>query len=220
MPRQFYYLLLFLLLFLLLIIITEILHRACKLPVESSRKFIHVSGGLICLALPAFFSSHWWLLPLAVTCFALLFITYKRNWLASIHQTKRKSVGSVLFPIPVYGCFLLAQTCHDDLYFYLPIALLTVSDTAAEIAGNKWGSKGRVFFNGQKTFAGSLAFFLTALPVSLLCLYIMHRWPIGSILLPATRIGVAASITEAITLHGWDNLTVPAVTAFLLLFCL
>src|SRR5690349_14235552 len=85
-----------------LTLITELLHRVFRLPVEQSRKFLHVSGGLMCLLFPRFFTSHWWLLPLAVISFLLLFITRQRKMLNSIHKTRRRTVGSILFPIPVY----------------------------------------------------------------------------------------------------------------------
>src|SRR4051812_14419108 len=122
-----------------LIAITEMLHRYFKWPVEQSRKFIHVAGGLLSLLLPRFFTSHWPVLILASIAFVLLFVTYRKKLLPSVHQVKRQTVGSVLFPLPVYGCFLIASLKENYLLFYLPISLLAIADTAAEIGGNKWG---------------------------------------------------------------------------------
>ncbi|HTD94072.1 MAG TPA: hypothetical protein VK644_09680 [Chitinophagaceae bacterium] len=210
MEPQLLSLLLFLGLLGFLIVVAELLHRRWRLPAEQSRKFLHVSGGLICLLFPVFFHSHWWLLPLAVISFLVLLISYRKSWLGSIHQTKRRSIGSVIFPIPVYGCFLLAELMHDDLFFYLPISLLTVSDTAAEIAGHRWGHAGRSFFNGQKTLVGALAFFITAIPVSFCWLHCNNRFDIPHALLYAVFIAGVAALTELVTLNGWDNLSVPA----------
>ena len=210
-------LVLFLLLLLLLIIITEVLHKFFKVPAEQSRKFLHVSGGLMCLLFPRFFESHWWLLPLAVISFLLLFITYRRKMLPSVHLTKRSSVGSVLFPIPVYACFVVAEYMHDDLFFYLPISLLTIADTAAETGGNRWGHLSRQFFGGQKTLAGSLSFFGAAIIVVFIWLYLVYHWPVADIFSIGLLMVVAATFTETITLHGWDNLSVPAIVVLILL---
>jgi phytol kinase len=215
MDPQLLSLLLFLGLLGVLIVVTELLHRRWGWPAEWSRKFLHVSGGLMCLLFPVFFHSHWWLLPLALISFLILLVSYCRNWLGSIHQTKRRSIGSVIFPIPVYGCFLLAQLMQDNLFFYIPISLLTISDTAAEMAGNRWGHKGRSFFNGQKTLVGALAFFITAIPVSFCWLYCNHRFDIPHALIYSILIAGIAAATELVTLNGWDNLSVPVVVSIM-----
>src|SRR5215467_4641860 len=119
MPSPLISLLLFLLLLLVLIVTSEVLHRYFGLSTEQSRKFLHVSGGLMCLLFPSFFHSHWWYLPLIVCSFLLLFVTYKMKWLPSVHQTKRSTVGSILFPLPIYGCFVAAQLMHNNLFYYL-----------------------------------------------------------------------------------------------------
>lgn len=217
MNKQLLWLLLFLALLLLLLIISEVLHKYFKWPAERSRKFMHVSGGLICLFIPLIFNSHWWVLALTFNAFLLLLVTYVKKMLPSVHKTKRYSLGSVLFPLPVYGCFLMAEMNNNDLYFYLPISLLAISDTAAEIGGNtRWGRQGKQFFNGQKTLAGSVCFFITAIVVNAAWLYGVYHLPIDKTLKIGLLISILATITELTTLHGWDNLTVPAVTLLLL----
>jgi dolichol kinase len=220
MSSQLLWLLLFLFLLLLLIAVTELLHRKLNVKAEQSRKFLHVSGGLMCLLFPSVFASHWWLLILAVTAFVLLLITYRKKLLPSVHQTKRYSLGSVLFPVPVYLCFLMAEIRDEHLYFYIPVSLLAVSDTAAEIGGNLWGHLSIKFFGGQKTLAGSLCFSFTALIVCFVWLNIIFHFPVTEAIKISLLISVPAAITELITLHGWDNLSVPAVAVAVLWFFL
>jgi phytol kinase len=216
-PSQLIFLLLFLLLLLILIVLTEVLHKFFKVSAERSRKFLHVSAGLMCLLFPSFFKSHWWLLPLPVISFLLLLITYKKKLLPSVHQTKRFSIGSVLFPIPVYGCFLAADLMNNEILFYLPISLLTIADTAAETGGTKWGHLSRQFFGGQKTLAGSLSFFVAALVITFAWFYFLSHWPMSDIIITGLIIALAATIAELVTLHGWDNLTVPAIVTLILM---
>lgn len=217
MTAQLVSLFIFLTILLALIGITELLHRFFKLPVEQSRKFLHVSGGLMCLLLPCFFTSHWWILALASLSFALLLFTYINKWLNSIHKTKRRSVGSVVFPIAIYFCFLVAELLHNNLFFYLPVSLLTIADTAAEIAGNRWGYSGKQFFGGQKTLAGTTAFFIAALAI---CVGWLYYYDVSFYQITAATILISAftAVTELITLRGWDNLSVPVITNIILWF--
>jgi phytol kinase len=216
MNKQLLWLGFFLLLLLILIIISELLHKKLRWPPEQSRKFLHVSGGLMCLLFPKIFSSHWYVLALSLIAFIILLITYQRKLLQSVHKTKRYSVGSVLFPIPVYLCFLTAELKAESIFFYLPVSLLAIADTAAEIGGYKWGSQSKQFFNGQKTLAGSLSFFITAVLVCGVWLGVYNH-SVQYIFITGGLIVLLSTIAETVTLHGWDNLTVPAVTIGVLL---
>jgi phytol kinase len=218
MNSQLLWLLVFLLLLIVLIGISELLHRKLKVKPEHSRKFLHVSGGLMCLLFPSIFDSHWWLLVLAVIAFSILLITYRKKLLPSVHQTIRYSLGSVLFPIPVYLCFLFSELQHNFLFFYIPVSLLAISDTAAEIGGNTWGHKTKQFFGGQKTLAGSISFFITASLVCFIWLNIVTLFPAAEAIKISLIISISTAITETVTLHGWDNLSVPAV-ATVVLYC-
>ena len=218
MNSQLLWLLVFLLLLVVLIGISELLHRKLKVKPEHSRKFLHVSGGLMCLLFPSIFNSHWWLLVLAVIAFSILLITYRKKLLPSVHQTKRYSLGSVLFPIPVYLCFLFAELQQNFLFFYIPVSLLAISDTATETGGNEWGHKTKQFFAGQKTLAGSISFFITAFLVCFIWLNFVTLFPAAEAIKISLIISISTAITETVTLHGWDNLSVPAV-ATVVLYC-
>ena len=216
MNLQLLWLLVFLLILIGLIGIAELLHRKVKVRPEHSRKFLHVSGGLTCLLLPSVFDSHWWLLVLAVIAFSILLITYRKKLLPSVHQTKRYSLGSVLFPIPVYLCFLFAEWQQNVLFFYIPVSLLAISDTAAETGGNTWGHKTKQFFGGQKTLAGSISFFITALLICFIWLNPLALYPAAEATKMSLFISLSTAIAETITLHGWDNLSVPLVATSVL----
>src|SRR5215212_2443736 len=122
MNRQIVYGVLFLSIFLLLVIASHVLYKFLDVSSENSRKFLHVSGGILALFAPMFFISHWWVLILCSLAFLLLLFTYIQQWLPAVHQIKRSSIGSVIFPVPLYLCFLIAENRNDDLLFYLPIS--------------------------------------------------------------------------------------------------
>lgn len=207
----------FLLLFLAIIVAAQFMYKA-SVDTEKSRKFVHVSGGILSLFLPYFIDSHWYVLGLCSIAFLTLLITWIRKDLPGIHKTKRKSVGSVIFPVPIYICFAVACERGEEMLFHIPVLLLTFSDTFAELGGRKWGKYGPAFFGGKKTLAGSLCFYVSAAAIMLLYFaggtIEMGIGQAGGLLL----IAFAATVVELVSMNGWDNLTVPLVVLVYFLF--
>lgn len=205
-----------LVLFLLLIIITNYLYKHRGWSSENSRKFIHVGGGILCLTGFRFIHSPWYVLILCSIAFAILLVSFIKKTLPSIHKTKRISFGSVLFPVPVYFCFFASQYWNNDVFFYLPVFLLTISDTLAEWGGNKWGNRTVAFFNKQKTLAGSLCFAVSSFIICVLVLFYFIAPSTGLILGYSFLLMFTTTIAELLTLKGFDNITVPAAALLLL----
>jgi dolichol kinase len=216
MNEQALFAILFLVIFLLLVIATYWMHEHLAVGSDISRKFLHVSGGLLSLSSPFFFSDHWWVLAICSIAFVLLLVTYLKNWLPSIHAVKRHSVGSVIFPVPIYCCFFLSMYFEHRMLFFLPITFLTVSDTVAEWSGKKWGKEGKSLFRNGKTFAGSAGFAITAFVAALIYGFI-DGMPAGNVLLMAFTTTFMATLAESFSTYGWDNLSVPLVTVAVLL---
>lgn len=210
------YALFILLSFLLLVVTAHLLHTKLQIPVDSSRKFLHISGGMLALCMPLILPTHWWVLALCLLAFFLLLFTYLLNYLQGIHGTKRKSIGSIIFPIPVYVCFLCSEIWNSNLLFYLPICLLTLADPIAEWGGKKWGHLTISFFNHQKTLAGTICFAIAAFVLSLFISIAYTRLPI-EILMTSIAVPVVSGLSELISLRGWDNITVPLSSLLILL---
>lgn len=219
MNQQLIYASIFLGIFLLLVGIAHSLYKFFGISSEHSRKFLHVSGGFLALSAPLFFSSHWWVFILCSLALLLLVFTYLKHLLPSIHRTERKSIGSVIYPIPIYLCFLVATNKNNDLLFYLPISLLTISDTMAELGGKKWQARSKWLVYRQKTVAGSISFAVSALAISI-AWGIIFNFPFHQILVFSITITLIATITEMLSTKGWDNITVPLITLACLLLLL
>jgi dolichol kinase len=217
MNQQIVYALIFLSIFLLLVVVSHVLYKVFNISSENSRKLLHVSGGVLALFAPVFFTSHWWVLILCSLAFLLLLFTYIKKWIPAIHETSRSSIGSVIFPVPLYLCFFIAENRNDELLFYLPISFLTISDAIAQWTGEKWGTHSLQLMHKQKTLIGSTGFAISALLIAT-GWAIAFRLGFEQIILIAFTTSSIATVTELISTKGWDNITVPLITVVCLLF--
>ena len=208
----------FLLIFLFLVFTTQALYVYGKVASHKSRKFLHVSGGILALFFPSYLHSHWYVLIICSSSFILLCITYYRKLLPSVHQTKRMSLGSIIFPLPVYVCFLAAEkTGNNMLLYYLRVSLLAIADTMAELGGNQWGHMSFSLFNKRKTMVGSLCFAATTFVISIIFIVFVFQLQSIRSWLMIICITIVTTCTELLSFKGYDNLSVP-LSALLLLY--
>jgi phytol kinase len=197
--------------YLLLFSFTELLYRFFHVQAEITRKIVHVVTGLITLSFPLLLSDQWFVLIICATFFLLLLISPYFALFPSIFAVDRETKGDLMYPIVVYVCFLLYQYREDINYYYLPILILAVSDPLALAVGKKW-PLGRYYIGEKsKTLAGSAAFFLSALIISLLFLLQMDSLSFAMALVISLTISLATTLAEALTFRGYDNFTIPVV---------
>jgi len=206
----------YILLFLLLFLTSEIIHHSLEFKVEISRKFVHFTSGIICLSFPFYINNHWIVLALCAGFLLLLFGSQRFKVLKSINNIPRKSYGSLLFPISVYCCFLNFQ-CHNDekIYFYLPILILAICDPLASLIGKKypfWKYK-----NGSdyKTIMGSSVFFVASFLIVFAVFY-FNGIIFPELFLKSFFISTIATLAEAFSRKGTDNLFIPLAVIVLL----
>lgn len=223
-------------LFLGLFAMGELFYHKLKLPVEITRKFVHLGSGIICLTFPFFLTSHWSVLFLTLSFAAILILSLKFNTLKSIHKVDRITRGSYLFPMIIYinfWIYLKYGVYHDDItlamglpepgetydgeiFFCLPILILAVSDPLAAIFGKKWPKGKYKVLNETKTLVGSAAFFISAFILSAIMMLPLAP-TLGIIIGLSAMIACAATFVEAISQKGFDNLLIPLAAAGVLI---
>ncbi|MBD3638567.1 MAG: phosphatidate cytidylyltransferase [Crocinitomicaceae bacterium] len=225
-------------LFLILFTIGELLYHKLKLPAEITRKFVHMGTGVICLTFPFFLGSHWSVLVLTISFFAILLVSIKFNLLKSINSVDRKTGGSFIFPVVIYLTFWaysifglgdMDATGLDwkntaigremfygaTVYYFLPILILSISDPMAALIGKKWPVGKYKIFGCTKTFMGSAAFFLSALALSIIFMMPLATSPEYGMLI-ALCIAFSTTLVEAICHRGIDNLLIPLTAVFVM----
>lgn len=201
-------------LFLILFTTAELLFRTFKVNAEYTRKLVHVGTGLLTMLFPFMFTHYIWVIGICLLFFIILLISIKFNYLPSIHAIQRKSYGSLAYPVVVILSFMfyhLKTSTQEFFYFYIPVLVMALADPMAAFIGKLWPWGKYCIGKEQKTLSGSFAFFTISFIVNYLLLPPTQFWYF--LLIP-----FAATITEALSTKGLDNITIPISVMTLLNF--
>jgi phytol kinase len=185
----------------------EILYHFLGLKAELTRKFVHISTGLLTLLFPVMLGSHWLVLFLCVSFGILLTLSIRFRLLQSVNGIKRKSAGSIAFPIAVYGSYLVFEFFgHQYIYYYLPVLILAICDPVAALTGKKWPIGQYKSGEEYKTAMGSVMFCISAMLVSAILFSILG---IDLNYMYLSGIAAVSAIAEGLSRKGYDNITIP-----------
>lgn len=193
--------------FLSLFGLAETLYHYFNTKVEITRKIVHLGTGLLTLLFPLMLDDHRLVLLLCSSFVLILLISMRYNFLKSVNAIERRSVGSIAYPIAVYGCYLAYNYFdHQYAYFYIPILILAICDPVAALAGKRWPIGKYKLGSGNKTLMGSGMFFISAFIVILVLSLMEHN---TRIIMRCIIIALFSTISEAVTGRGYDNITIP-----------
>ena len=185
--------------------------KKVDLNAEVQRKLMHVGTGLFALVMPWLFPDRWPVYMLiGATMIVMLILRLPRfsNGLgAALHSVERTSYGDFLLALSVGFCFLLAR--ENTLFYVLPIAVLTLADAAAALAGTTYGTKRYVVEDGEKSIEGSVVFFVVTLLVAIICFLFLSKLPPSNILMLCVMVAAFGTLVEAQSWRGFDNLFLP-----------
>lgn len=185
---------------------------ANNLSAELQRKLVHVGTGLYALSLPWLFPDRWPVYMLVVLTIIVMLILRLPSVASAgigstLHGVDRRSYGDMLLAVAVGLCLFFAE---DDMVLYvLPIAILTLADAAAALAGTTYGRRFFRVEDGQKSLEGCVVFFVTALLLSMICLMAMTPYLPINIILLSLMIAGFGTLVEAVSWRGFDNLFLP-----------
>lgn len=187
------------------------LAKEIGLNAEVQRKLMHVGTGLFALVLPWIFPDRWPVYMLiGATMIVMLILRlprFSRGLGAALHSVERTSYGDFLLALSVGLCFLLAT--ENILYYVLPIAVLTLADAAAALAGTTYGTKRYMVEDGEKSLEGSVVFFFVTLLVAVVCFLFLSELPPTKIMMLCVMVAAFGTLVEAQSWRGFDNLFLP-----------
>lgn len=136
------------------------------------------------------------------------------KYFGKVYSVGRISYGEFFFPISAIALTFLADSKGE---FAASMLILGVCDALAALVGKKFG-RGNTYlvFGQKKSFAGSIAFFISALVIVWgFCIFAdvsMNGTSLGLILLTTLIVTVA----ENLGVYGSDNFLIPLVAVMLL----
>lgn len=185
--------------------------RRWKVGSELARKSAHVSSALVAATLPWFMS-----FP-AVAVLALLFVPFmllsrRLDLFPAVHAVERTTLGELWFPL---GVAVVALAVPEREPYAFGVLVMGLSDAAAGIVGQRYGHRAFRIAGAWKTYAGSAAFFLTTLALTLAALALTGS--LSPVAVPvACAVAAALTLVEASLGGGTDNLVLPVAAAGLL----
>lgn len=186
---------------------------------EVQRKIVHVATGLFAMSLP-------WLFPEERTVWILLALTFvvmgvlrlpglRRGGLGeTLHSVERRSYGDFLLAVSVGVLFLLHN--GNAVLYLLPLAIVTMADAAAALAGSLYGRRFFAVEEGRKSVEGSVVFFLVCWLLVMVCLLLLTETGRVNVVVLGLMVAAFATLVEADSWRGFDNLFLPLGTFFFL----
>lgn len=188
----------------------EAIRRAAGWPTAFTRKVVHVGVGLWIIPTLLLFSSWTWAIVAPAVAIVTNVISYKLSLVPSIEEEGTGNVGTILFPIAFILLIVAFWPLGRPDVVAGGILVLALGDAAAAVIGRRYGRRHYRVGGSTRSLEGSLAM----AAFSVLALWIAVRVfpsPVGM----GALLGVAllATVLEAVSVRGFDNLLVPGGTA-------
>jgi phytol kinase len=208
-----------------LLVVASVLRRLFGLQPELTRKLIHVGAGMWIFGVLSLFK-HWQIgiVPFA-TFIGLNYLLYRYRVLDAM-DTADSSPGTMYFALSVTLLFglLWRPTGPVDR---APIAAagvmaMTWGDALAALIGKRIGQHRYQIWGSERSWEGSAAMLVASTVAMFLVLYLLPGSSLSPLAVPseprqafsAALVGAAfATVAEAVSPHGTDNLSVPLVAA-------
>lgn len=185
---------------------------------EASRKFIHILLSNWWLIAMAFFDNMMTALIPPIAFVIINFMSYHGNLIHVMEREEEKQdgLGTVYFAFSLIPLVILSYgVTQNPLIGLVGFFVMAYGDGFAAIAGKAVKSKEYKVFGSTKTLAGSSVMFVTSLIITLAVFVYANTvlfW------LKAIILAVIATILEAVSAKGTDNLTVPVIISLLTYF--
>lgn len=198
----------------LLLLIATLLNRFGNGNAEVVRKVVHIGTGNVILFA-------WWLhipafvgVGASILASIVTFLSYRFPILPGINSIGRKSLGTFFYAVSIGILVAWFWTINRPQYAALGILVMAWGDGLAALVGQKFGKHPYKIWENKKSWEGSGTMALVSFIVSGLIFLSVNgnNWQTWIVALSVTLL---ATILEAFSVYGIDNLTVPLGSAAL-----
>lgn len=176
---------------------------------EVTRKYIHIMLSNIWFISMAFFDNFIIAAILPMLFVIINSLSYKFNLIKIMErEDKKEGIGTVYYAISLTVLSLLTFYINKPILALPGILIMGYGDGLAAVIGQKVKSKSFNILGSTKSIAGSATMLIVSLIISIL---IFSFIGIEYLILKAFLIAIIATILEAISVKGLDNITVPLI---------
>lgn len=183
---------------------------------EISRKFIHISlAGYWIIAM--FFFDNVICASIVPASFVLInTLSYKFNLIKSMEREEQDGFGTIYYAIAILVLSIVTfGIIHKPIVGLAGMFAMCFGDGLAAIFGKKFGNKKYKIGNTTKSYLGSFTMLIITFGIIFAVFsYLGTTYSIAKAILVA----VIATILEAVSIKGTDNITVPLLTSSLVFF--
>ncbi len=193
--------------------IGEGLRRLLRLSVEFTRKFVHVAVGMIAFPLVWLFRDWYWAIMPPLVFILVNYMSYRRQIFRGMETGEKNQLGTIYFPFSF--SILIPLFWSQPALLVASLMPLTWGDAFAAIVGKRWGAHTYRAFGQTRSIEGSLAMLALSFIATTVALLVFGQ-PAPSSVVWGLATAVVATIVEAFSPWGIDNLTVPLCSAVVL----
>jgi len=175
-----------------------------------TRKFVHIGVGMWVVGTVLLFES-WQTAIIPPLSFVVInYVSYRRDVFKAMELADKRNLGTVYFPISF--AVLIALCWAKPSVLVGSLMTMTWGDAMAAIVGQRWGKHPLPGGLRGKSWEGSAAMFLASF-ASVVIALVGSGVAGGQAAFSALITAGAATLLEALTPWGLDNLTVPLGSA-------
>jgi phytol kinase len=185
--------------------------------VDFTRKFIHITVGMWAYGTVLLFENRLFALIPPLAFIGINALSYWQGTFKSMETGEAGQLGTVYFPIAfAVLTWLMWDRPHLLVASLMP---MTWGDALAAVIGQRYGKRQYSIAGRKRSLEGSLTMFFASWIATFIALILLPTAAMD----PGTALGISfltalgATLVEAGSPWGTDNLTVPAISALLLI---
>jgi len=188
--------------------------------VDFTRKFIHIAVGMWAYGTVLLFERRVFAIIPPLSFVAINAFSYWQGTFKAMETGEKGQLGTIYFPIS-FSALIWLLWGHPHL-MVASLMPMTWGDALAAVLGQRFGRRSYTVVGSTRSIEGSAVMFFVGWVATLIPLLLLAPTPLG---LPAALVAAAvtalgAALIEALSPWGIDNLTVPAVSALILVLML
>lgn len=184
---------------------------------EISRKFVHIMLSNIWIIYLIFIDSLWVACILPALFVVINTLSYKFKLIKSMEREENDGFGTIYYAISILLVTIFTYLLKNPMIGLAGILIMGYGDGFAAIIGRAINSPKYKIRNTTKSLAGSLTMFIISLVISIVALYLLGA---EYFIIKAIGISVIATVLEAISIIGLDNITVPIIVTLVTFFAI